>query len=211
MCFYFEAFPVSCFFFFLRDSTCPVPETLAEVGCLQWDIEWVGGSSGVGCGSHIPPETQITLQETPALQHTHCPTVIYKHTAVWDTHTLAEAHIKISAACSEPVLHLIPSLTLSFPFLPSCLSCHSQSRSSELRIRFSLSDADHNEDKRLQRDDITLRSEKVIVIYPDIVDASVKSSKSIMILWMQNYIWTSHIKSLLCDWLWSWQRGNVAQ
>lgn len=28
-------------------STCPSLETLAELRCLQWDIEWVGGASGV--------------------------------------------------------------------------------------------------------------------------------------------------------------------
>lgn len=93
-------------------------------------LEW----SGVGCGSHIPPETQITLQETPALQDTHCLPVIYKHTALWDTHTHTHTFKSQRLALSRCYTSIPRSLS-SFPLLPSCLSGHSQTLGSQRRAR----------------------------------------------------------------------------
>lgn len=88
------------------------PQTLAESLCLQWDIEWVGGWSGVGCGSHIPPETQITLQETPALQHTAW---------LWFINT-GDTHIKkLHARTAPPCLSHFPPFFCFLPAFPVIL------------------------------------------------------------------------------------------
>lgn len=92
------------------------PPTLAESLCLQLDIEWVGGSSGVGCGSHIPPETQITLQETPALQHTAW---------LWFINT-GDRHIKtlrhtLQARSAPPSLSHFPPFFCFLPAFPVIL------------------------------------------------------------------------------------------
>lgn len=112
---------ISCILLFLGGVvTLPVPlpgrAELFTVGYwMSRGLEW----SGVGCGSHIPPETQITLQETSALQDTHCLTPWFINILLYGSHTLSQRDIKISATRSKPVLHLYPFLT----FLPSC---HSQ-------------------------------------------------------------------------------------
>lgn len=108
---------------YLSGSTEPGRAALFTVGYwVSRGLEW----SGVGCGSHIPTVTQITLQETPALwdTHTHTPpdSLIYKQSALWDAHTrthtqiFAQTRIKISLRAS---LHLHPSLTFLLSFLPA--------------------------------------------------------------------------------------------
>lgn len=126
-------------------STCPIPETLAEpwlftVGYwVSQGLEW----SGVGCGSHIPPETQITLQETPALQDTHCLTRWFINIPLYGTHTLSHRHtLQISVTRSESVLHLHPLLTFLLSF-PSFLSFSAQSQ-----LLFSPCVLTHNKDKQ---------------------------------------------------------------
>lgn len=119
---------------------------LSESGArVEWSRMWF---------THSTRDSDYTAGNTGPARHTLPDSLIYKHSALWDTHTLAETHIKISASRSELVLHLHPSLTflLSFlSFLPSFLSCHSHARLLAPLV-FSPSVPHHNEDKRHQRD-----------------------------------------------------------
>lgn len=156
MCFYFEAFPAFCYFFwgagglkwlYLSRSRNPGRVMLFTVGYwVSRGLEW----SGVGCGSHIPPETQITLQETPALQDTHRLTLWFINRALYGTHI--HTHSQRHTFKSQPLAlsqYTPPSLTHFPPFL-SFLPAFPVILKLLAALMFAPSVLDHSEDKRHQ-------------------------------------------------------------
>ncbi len=115
---------------------------LSESGArVEWSRMWF---------THSTRDSDYTAGNTGPARHTLPDSLIYKHSALWDTHrdTLAETHIKIPATRSEPMLHLCLSLTflLSFhPAFPVILKLLAP-------LMFSPSVPHHDEDKRHQRD-----------------------------------------------------------
>lgn len=110
--------------------TLPVPFQQGWQTCVVYS----GILSGLGARvewsrmwfTHSTRDSDYTAGNTGPARHTLPDSLIYKR-ALWDTHT--ETHIKISATRSEPVYTSIPHSLSSFPFLPSGLSCHSQTLS----------------------------------------------------------------------------------
>lgn len=93
-------------------------------------------------------------------KHRHCEThtlpdsLIYKQSALWDTqaHTHARTHrflhrLALKSQPLAPSQPTPPSVTHFPPFLPSCLSCHSQTLAA---LMFAPSVLDHGDDERYQ-------------------------------------------------------------